>query len=302
MGVSTRAGSTMGSPAYMSPEQWRDSASVDARTDIYALGVLTYQALTGRAPFTGPRSEELKAAHLVQPVPALGSGFPPELDPVMSRAMAKDRADRYDTALQFAAALREAAGLTSTPRAIAQLDPEIADRWVQTGPSPLAECVAALGAADDPIHARELVDQVVEVACRSVGLLALACRARIGTRRDDGAEVAELVRALRRGGLPARGWLELARALARPFAARRDLYPIPELVGLFFPYDGAPAFLDGEVATRLVRQDGGESAARSAGRDRRLRDGLDDRPAFLAARTFLLPHPSGAAASGATIG
>src|SRR5689334_22464708 len=96
----TEVGITMGSPLYMAPEQWRDAARVGPRTDIYGLGVLCYEALTGRTPFTGENTMDLAIAHSAAPVPPLGDGFPAALDGVLARALAKRPDDRYGSALE----------------------------------------------------------------------------------------------------------------------------------------------------------------------------------------------------------
>lgn len=106
------------------------------------------------------------------------------------------------------------------------------------------------------------------------------------------AEVAELIRTLRRTGLPARRWLELGRALAQPFARRRELYPIPELVDLFFPDDrGATSILDAPSTMRLLGDGGGEMAKRPLDRDARLRESLADLAVTLGSLSFLLDYP-----------
>jgi TonB family protein len=104
--VGTTVG-VVGSPRYMAPEQWATNATVDARTDIYALGVLTYECLTGTPPFNG-EYYALAFAHASQKVPALSSDFPKALNEVISKAMAKQPEERFKTAIEFASALRAA--------------------------------------------------------------------------------------------------------------------------------------------------------------------------------------------------
>jgi serine/threonine protein kinase len=112
----TTTGSPIGTPAYMSPEQVHgDHAAIDARTDIYSLGVLLYQLLTGRLPFEGPLTEVLIAIKQVEP-PRPGTLRPEidrELDAICRKAMAKRPANRYQTAHAFADALD--AYLRTTP-------------------------------------------------------------------------------------------------------------------------------------------------------------------------------------------
>ncbi len=109
----TMTGSSVGTPAYMAPEQIQGQASVDERVDIYALGALLFEMVTGELPFQGPGLVQLLYQHLKDPVPdprTLRPELPPTLGSVIQQAMAKEPQDRYDTAEAFAAAAIEAIG------------------------------------------------------------------------------------------------------------------------------------------------------------------------------------------------
>jgi serine/threonine protein kinase len=105
----TQANATLGSPPYMSPEQWCDPLSVGPRSDLYALGVMAYETLTGRQPFTGATIAAIGEQHCNAAVPPVGEPFPPALDRAFRRALAKDSSDRPASALDFARELRAAA-------------------------------------------------------------------------------------------------------------------------------------------------------------------------------------------------
>ncbi len=94
-----------GTPAFMAPEQWSPGDAFDHRVDIYALGLVAFHALSGRAPFTGDSWRAYLDAHMSEPVPALGH---PAIDRVIARAAAKDPSDRYDSATALAEAMRDA--------------------------------------------------------------------------------------------------------------------------------------------------------------------------------------------------
>ncbi len=106
-GAATATGHVLGTPEYMSPEQ-AQGYKVDARTDVYALGVLIFETFTGQVPFRGetPISPILK--HLHDQPPLDSSQLPLPLRPVLKRAMAKDPNARYPTARSLADALRDA--------------------------------------------------------------------------------------------------------------------------------------------------------------------------------------------------
>jgi len=113
----TRAGERLGTHSYMSPEQLR-CLPVDARTDVYGVGVLLFQLLTGRLPFVGADPAEIERLHLEAPPPRPSQLAPvsPAFDLVTSRCLAKRPEDRYPSADALAAALRAAAG-TAGPEA-----------------------------------------------------------------------------------------------------------------------------------------------------------------------------------------
>jgi serine/threonine protein kinase len=99
----------IGTPSYMSPEQVRGDINLDGRSDVYALGVILFEMLTGRGPFqaTTPMSVALK--HLTDPIPsirAFRSDLPTEVELILNKAMAKDQEMRYANASELALELR----------------------------------------------------------------------------------------------------------------------------------------------------------------------------------------------------
>jgi serine/threonine protein kinase len=104
----TRTTAVMGSPLYMPPEQMAASRNVDARSDIWALGVILYELLTGKAPFFGETLPEVCMKIATEPPPPIRSlrpDVPPEVEAVILRCLEKDRERRYGNIAQFAHAL-----------------------------------------------------------------------------------------------------------------------------------------------------------------------------------------------------
>src|SRR5205807_899289 len=106
--VSTSDGITMGTAPYMSPEQ-AQGLKVDARTDIWSLGVVLYEMVTGRAPFEGPTRSHLIVAILEKeppPLRAQAGEVPEKLEWIVTKALRKDRDERYQTARELYSDLR----------------------------------------------------------------------------------------------------------------------------------------------------------------------------------------------------
>jgi serine/threonine protein kinase len=104
----TETGVIVGSAFYMSPEQIREDRGLDQRTDIYSLGCILYEMLTGEPPYTAPSIMQLIKRIITAPVPSarrLRDTVPPQVDEAVSRALAKTARERFATMEEFAAAL-----------------------------------------------------------------------------------------------------------------------------------------------------------------------------------------------------
>jgi Flp pilus assembly protein TadD/tRNA A-37 threonylcarbamoyl transferase component Bud32/TolB-like protein len=118
----TKTGTTVGTVAYMSPEQAR-GREVDHRTDIWSLGVVLHQMLTGQQPFKGEKAQAIIYSILNEkpvPVTELMAGIPRELEEVVSRCLKKDPAERYQSVAELSAALKS-------------LRRDVSSGWVSTG-------------------------------------------------------------------------------------------------------------------------------------------------------------------------
>jgi len=153
----TSTGTSIGTPAYMSPEQAAGDPNVDGRTDIYALGCMLYEMLIGQPPFTGPTAQAIMARHTMDQVPPpsiMRQTIMPELEDVIFCAMAKTPADRFRTAQEMVEALSsiEAGGAPKlrTTRATTRI---------------------SMSAVKQPVWRRALVPALSAIAAVAVGVL-----------------------------------------------------------------------------------------------------------------------------------
>lgn len=106
--IHTQSGLIMGTVNYMSPEQLRGQTA-DERTDVWALGAVLFEMLSGQQPFTGESVSDTIAAILNQPVPSvsqISTAVPPEIEAVIAKALEKQKDDRFPTAKEFVKALK----------------------------------------------------------------------------------------------------------------------------------------------------------------------------------------------------
>ena len=109
----TQTGAAIGTPDYMSPGQGMRREKVDQRADIYSLGVMLFEMLSGELPFVAETPMEVIFRHTRDPVPSVlevKHDLPEEMDVVLKKAMAKDPEDRYESCSEFSSAVTEALG------------------------------------------------------------------------------------------------------------------------------------------------------------------------------------------------
>jgi len=159
----------IGTPAYMSPEQARGEKDIDGRSDIYALGAILFQMLTGKFPYEADTPMGIVVKHITEPTPRILEAkpdLPPECETVFQQAMAKSRDERYATASGMAKALETIAQDTLVARKPAQPEAETtaiasqsaqAERERRAHEKAEAERIAALKAEEERI-AREQAD------------------------------------------------------------------------------------------------------------------------------------------------
>ena len=220
-GLSTHSGALLGTPPYMSPEQCSGAGQVDVRSDLYSLGVILFEMLCGRRPFTGRGFGEYIAAHLTKDPPSV-SEFNREVSEsvvrIAARLLVKDRDKRYATAGELIAALH-AAGV---PRPSTGDWPE--SRRAEVG-TPAHPEETTQGVNIDPSPGLE--DTVAKDGARN-GIGRSMQAAPTPTTVPNGARP---VRSGIVGPLPGEGGAEPTRTLGIVHTALRDVAPM-RFVGL----------------------------------------------------------------------
>jgi serine/threonine-protein kinase len=186
--IKTETGALIGTPQYMSPEQCRGADKVDQRTDIYALGVIFYEMVTGRLPFVAAGLGDLLIAHMTETAPSLRSidpNIPAAVDEAIATALAKTPEQRFQKIDAFVDALSEA--WTSSGPIRTGVMPVAAGVDVTRSPqSTLTRTAAQMVVAEPPARARSTVALVgvVVAALAVVGLVAWR-----GARREVAAPI-----------------------------------------------------------------------------------------------------------------
>ena len=148
----TETGMSLGTPHYMSPEQAMGEREITAKSDVYALGCVTYEMLTGEPPFTGPTAQAIFARVMTEEPRSMvlqRKTIPPHVEAAVLTALSKLPADRFATAAQFAEALSRA-GVATVRTTAARPGARIAPAgWRERGLAlaPWAVALVALGAA-----------------------------------------------------------------------------------------------------------------------------------------------------------
>jgi tRNA A-37 threonylcarbamoyl transferase component Bud32 len=118
----TRTGTLIGTPAYMSPEQCAGRGNIDARSDIYALGIVMYEMLTGHVPFKGEGFGDIVVAQLTETPKKpseLRKDIPPALDAIVMKAIEKEMEGRFQSMEEFGVALSDPETFANSPGAVA---------------------------------------------------------------------------------------------------------------------------------------------------------------------------------------
>ena len=146
----TQTGMSLGTPAYMSPEQAMGERDIGARSDVYALGAMAYEMLAGEPPFTGPNSQAIMAKVLTEQPIALRTKrptVPPAAEAAILTALQKLPADRFGSAAAFADALTSPSATMPVTTMLPSLRPAASSRWRWAALAAGAVAVVATGIA-----------------------------------------------------------------------------------------------------------------------------------------------------------
>ena len=237
----TRTGSVMGTPYYMAPEQARGAKNLDARLDVYAAGVILYQAATGRVPFDGDTFNELLIKIVTEDTP-LVSAAAPELDSglaaIIDKARQRDPAHRFANAREFGAAIQA---------------------WLDTsGGKPLGAGQLTARLFDPSGAVSPAVAQTAPfLAAAPAGLSATAAMADTGAHPALAATAAPIqAEKLPLGAQTNQAWANTAHAVAALVPPKRKWAPVAAVAGVILAA--------GLGLTLKLQSDAQGSAARAA--------------------------------------
>ena len=216
----TQTGLSVGTPQYMSPEQAAGDQQVDARSDVYAIGAVLYEMLAGRAPFVGTTPQAVLARSLteeVAPLQTLRRDVPPAVAAVVSKAMAKNPAERYATGVELEQALAAARHALRSGAPAAPPAGSARKAWTIFGGSALASLAVVFGL----VTRWGLPKWTLALAAGLllIGAAVLTATGRAEARRGSGRSGSGLDRwltwgnAARGGGLAAALWVVVALVL-----------------------------------------------------------------------------------------
>ena len=261
----TMPGTVLGTATYLSPEQ-AQGAAVDHRTDLYSLGMVLYEMLAGRPPFTGDTPVAIAYRHLKEQAPPPSTHnprVPPALDAIVMKAMAKDPAARQASAEELRTQLLDFDRAVGDPDATVAVAPPLAGAEATTVaapatsvlPPPVADQVVVAPAPGRPVppevYRRRRAAVIVALALAALGVIALLALLDDGDRETVvvptlvGRRVTDATRELEEAGLRAE---VREREVSGPAGQVTDQAPEPgavvtrgQTVTLFVPRAAAPS-------------------------------------------------------------